>query len=98
MNAGGIYGHMVLNKRKVATLRCIKDVAFACNAGGGSLTSYVSDVRLEGDAWCMQHSSLHTYCTQTHGSTNTHLPGLDCCMHGGHLQHKQAREARLHAR
>ena len=36
MNAGGIRGQMVLNKRKVATLRCINHVAFACNEGGSS--------------------------------------------------------------
>jgi hypothetical protein len=45
MNAGGIYGHMVSNKRKETTLRCSKYVVFASNAGGGSLTSCVSDAR-----------------------------------------------------
>jgi hypothetical protein len=48
MNAGGIHGQMVLNKRKVATARCSNDVAFASNAGGGSLTSCVSDVKRRG--------------------------------------------------
>ena len=48
MNAGGIRGQMVLNTRKAATLHCSKDVAFACNEGGGSLTSCVSDVRRGG--------------------------------------------------
>jgi hypothetical protein len=45
MNAGSIGGHVVLNKSKVANLRCSNDVGFACNAGGGSLSSCVNDVR-----------------------------------------------------
>jgi hypothetical protein len=45
MNAGRICSHVVLNKSTFATPRCSKDVAFACNAGGGSLQSCVRDVR-----------------------------------------------------
>ena len=34
-DARGICGHVILNKCKIAALRCINDVWFACNAGGG---------------------------------------------------------------
>jgi hypothetical protein len=44
MNAGGICGHVILHKRKVASGSCSKDVGFA----GNSLPSGVSDVRHEG--------------------------------------------------
>ena len=34
-DARGICGHVILNKCKIAALRCINDAWFACNAGGG---------------------------------------------------------------
>ncbi len=77
MNAGGICGHVVLNERKVAALRCSNNVGFACNAGGGSLPSGVSDVRRGAcsTARCIPHPN-----TQHGSATRTFMAWTAACM------------------